>query len=373
LGALRGLAPVEGVAEKPEALERRGETSPFYKNKYNLIIFCFPNNILPMNKIEFLGFEWKNENLIPGINNFNLLTNDQIGKVGFSFYSLDYVRIYSEWKKEDYYKLISLIHEKAVYGKPYLIHGKNDIEAIKKHEQTFNNFTLIEYTNLLDDFPKNIIEIQRRSILMLYKQYPRYGDFIGDTLPYDFFSESYKDWIFVIETMKRKNWIDVGIKKFGDGRFALGQPFIITEDGWLEIEKEIERNFSKQVFVAMWFDKSMDNASKKIEEAIRDCGLEVMRIDRKEHNNEISGEILLEIRNSRIVIADVTGQRNGVYFEAGFALGHKKSVIWACKDSDKGNIHFDTRQYSHVMWENEDDLYTKLKNRIMATLAIEGI
>jgi nucleoside 2-deoxyribosyltransferase len=207
---------------------------------------------------------------------------------------------------------------------------------------------------------------------MLYKQYPRYGDNIGDTLPYDFFSECYSDWLFVLEAMQKKNWLDVEIRKMGDGKFAISDPFLITQDGWFEIEKELEMSYSKQVFVAMWFDKSMDKAAKKIEEAIKDCGLKVMRIDRKEHNNEISGEILFEIINSRIVIADVTGQRNGVYFEAGFAHEQQKSVIWSCQSDDLKNVHFDTRQYNHIKWDNEDDLYTKLKDRILATLAIES-
>jgi nucleoside 2-deoxyribosyltransferase len=176
----------------------------------------------------------------------------------------------------------------------------------------------------------------------------------------------------VLEKKKKKNWIDVQIQRRGGGTFAIGGLFLITQDGWFEIEKELEMSYSKQVFFAMWFDKSMDKAAKMIEEAIKDCGLKVMRIDRKEHNNEIAGEILLEIMNSRIVIADVTGQRNGVYFEAGFALGHQKSVIWSCQSDDLKNVHFDTRQYNHVLWNNEDELYTKLKDRILATLAIEG-
>jgi nucleoside 2-deoxyribosyltransferase len=172
--------------------------------------------------------------------------------------------------------------------------------------------------------------------------------------------------------MGKKNWIDVKLSEFGNGTFDINSPLLITEEGWIEIEKNIESNYSQQVFVAMWFGKEMDNAAKMIEEAVNACGLRIMRIDRKEHNNEISGEILLEIINSRLVIADVTGQRNGVYFEAGFALGHQKSVIWSCKSDDIKNVHFDTRQYNHIFWENEDELYFKLKDRILATLAIEN-
>ena len=324
-----------------------------------------------MNTIEFFGFEWKNENLKPGINNFNILTNDQIGKVIFTFNSLDYVSIYNEWEEKDYYKLLALIHEKTIYGKPYLIHGKDDNEILKKFEQALQGYTLVEKNNILNDFPKDIIELQKRSLLMLHIQYPRYGDDIDKPMTYDFFAEDYTDWLFILEAMQRKGWIDIKIKKSVDGYFAFAKPFLIAEEGWNIIENEIENIYSRQVFVAMWFDKSMDNASKMIVRAIRDCGLEVMQINRKEHNNEISGEILHEIMKSRIVIADVTGQRNGVYFEAGFALGHKKSVIWTCKESDMKNVHFDTRQYNHVIWENENNLYEKLKNRIMGTLAIE--
>jgi nucleoside 2-deoxyribosyltransferase len=171
--------------------------------------------------------------------------------------------------------------------------------------------------------------------------------------------------------MQQKNWINIKMQRTGDGRFAIAPPFFVTEEGWFEIEKDLERNFSKQVFVAMWFDDKMEKVAQKIEEAIRSCELIPMIIKKKEHNNEISGEILFEIMKSRIIIADVTGQRNGVYFEAGFALGHQKSVIWSCQKEDLKNVHFDTRQYNHIVWTNEDDLCTKLKDRLIATLAIE--
>ena len=46
-----------------------------------------------------------------------------------------------------------------------------------------------------------------------------------------------------------------------------------------------------------------------------------VRIDRLEHNRKIDDEIIAEIRRSRYLVADFTGNRAGVYFEAGFALG----------------------------------------------------
>ena len=60
------------------------------------------------------------------------------------------------------------------------------------------------------------------------------------------------------------------------------------------------------------------------------------------------------IGKSQCVIADFTGNRGGVYFEAGFALGLDIPVIWLVDDhwwneTDEhgkriNDIHFDTRQ-----------------------------
>jgi len=68
------------------------------------------------------------------------------------------------------------------------------------------------------------------------------------------------------------------------------------------------------------------------------------------------------------VVADFTGSRPGVYFEAGFAMGLGIPVIWTCQHDDVGKLHFDTRQYAHVCWDAAADMRTKLRNRIAATI-----
>ena len=93
-----------------------------------------------------------------------------------------------------------------------------------------------------------------------------------------------------------------------------------------------------------------------------------MRIDLKQHINKIDDEIIAEIRNSKFLIADFTGNRGGVYYEAGFAYGLGIPVIWTCKKEDISELHFDTRQYNHITWTNSEDLYIQLVNRIKATI-----
>lgn len=128
-----------------------------------------------------------------------------------------------------------------------------------------------------------------------------------------------------------------------------------------------------QGFVAMWFDSSVrDIYDDGIAPAIRDAGYIPMRIDRKEHNNKIDDEIIAEIRRSRFLIADFTygdgGPRGGVYYEAGFAHGLSIPVIFTVRADLIDRIHFDTRQYGHILWSQPDDLRAQLKNRISATI-----
>jgi len=126
------------------------------------------------------------------------------------------------------------------------------------------------------------------------------------------------------------------------------------------------------VFVAMWFDKSMDLAYEEgFEKAIAsDCDLDPVRIDREYPRDKICDRILAEIRMAQIVIVDFTGFRPGVFFEAGFAKGIGREVIWTCRADqfERLSESFDTRQYQHIKWNDPTDLREQLRDRIKATI-----
>lgn len=138
-------------------------------------------------------------------------------------------------------------------------------------------------------------------------------------------------------------------------------------------ELEVVNQQSKQAFVAMWFDASMQPAyDQGVEPAIIEAGFRPLRIDRKETISKIDDEIISEIRKSRFIVADFTCEkdkpRGGVYFEAGFAMGLNIPVIWMCRHDSITEVHFDTRQYSHITWTEPGDLRKKLFNRIGAVI-----
>jgi nucleoside 2-deoxyribosyltransferase len=76
--------------------------------------------------------------------------------------------------------------------------------------------------------------------------------------------------------------------------------------------------------------------------------------------DDIDARIVAKLKQCRFVVADVTGARTGVYFEAGFALGFGRPVIWTCRRDDAKDMHFDTRQYNHILWRTPEELSEEL-------------
>ena len=142
----------------------------------------------------------------------------------------------------------------------------------------------------------------------------------------------------------------------------------ITASGWDYLEKNSKKSvISDQSFVAMSFSASLNQIWKNaIKRGIEEAGYKAYRTDAEPHSDRIDTKIIAEIKNSKFLVADVTEQKQGVYFEAGYALGLGLPVIWSCRKDDFKNVHFDTRQYNHIVWESEKDFKEQLYNFICA-------
>ena len=173
-----------------------------------------------------------------------------------------------------------------------------------------------------------------------------------------------EDIAFFLDYLDRMGWIE---------RFH-GTLCKITVPGYQHLAEQATKKDLSQCFVAMWFDPSMNQAYEDgIEKAVKECGYKPLRIDQKQHLNKIDDEIIAEIRRSRFVVADFThdaeqGVRGGVYFEAGFAYGLGLPILYTCQEDLKEKLHFDTRQYPHILWKTPEELYAKLRDKIGAII-----
>ena len=119
----------------------------------------------------------------------------------------------------------------------------------------------------------------------------------------------------------------------------------------------------------MWFKDDLRDAwTNGFDPGIRAAGFHPVRIDDKDYVGGITDEIMAEIKRSRFVVADYTGQRSNVYFEAGFALGLGLTVIQTCRADEATDLHFDIRHLNTLVWKSHAELARGLEKRIRAVI-----
>ena len=113
--------------------------------------------------------------------------------------------------------------------------------------------------------------------------------------------------------------------------------------------------------------------------AVKETGFDLRKLDDKERAGLIDDRLRIEIRRSRFLIAELTGDNRGAYWEAGFAEGLGRPVIYTCEAShDPAAMiatHFDTNHHLTITWEADklDDAAERLKGVIRETLPSEAI
>jgi hypothetical protein len=146
--------------------------------------------------------------------------------------------------------------------------------------------------------------------------------------------------------------------------------WVVTSKGLMRSEELAGSHVQSAIgFVAMSFATEMRPAyDNDLYPGIDDAGYLPDRVDRAEHVDKIDDAIIASIRRARFVVADFTGHRNGVYFEAGFAQGLGRPVFWTCRKDQMHGLHFDIRQYNCIDWTGLPELRERLARRISAVL-----
>jgi len=165
----------------------------------------------------------------------------------------------------------------------------------------------------------------------------------------------------------------------GDLAEAQGMPgrayVTLSFEGWGYWEK-LRRGGAtyKKGFIAMKFgDHLLD---KLLSEILKPCakqaGFELYRLDDTPRAGLIDDRLRVEIQSSDFLVADLTHDNPGAYWEAGYAEGLGKPVIYICEkekfESDK--THFDTNHHLTIIWDKNalQKAGEDLKATIRATL-----
>lgn len=294
------------------------------------------------------------------INDFNYYCEDPaIGN-----YAIQY-EVQSEIKESDHGKLASILAQRKLRT------GSDSVMIVKESPKDNKYGEEVTLDELLSLYPRSVVEILDEVLtnLSFLIDHPSQNIAITDDKIWILYSYDNESRDYILRQLSELGFIETtGPQSMSDSPYP---NVTIESGGWARLQ-ELQKRPSggrDQAFVAMWFSEEMNvYYEKAIKPAIEQNGTKCIRIDLHEHNNKICDEIIKEINKSKYVVADFTGNRGGVYYEAGFAHGLGIPVIWTIQKKDLKDVHFDTRQYNHIAYEGVEELRDKLTNRIQATI-----
>jgi nucleoside 2-deoxyribosyltransferase len=276
------------------------------------------------------------------------------------------------------YRVSAVLREASLRDAPALV--TDDASRL-----TVGGYTPLSVQEILTSrFPRTISEILDRIILNLSRmsKYPGFELNIEyETQRAVFFARNSEEAAFYAKALMGVGWLDWGLRDEPDREAFIGS---VSPKGLLRVAELQAGRVGEpltQAFVAMWFGSdrvrigdclSAEFCTKAFlsgfKPAINNAGYSERRIDFKEFNDDVMDEIIAEIRRSKFVVADFTGHRAGVYYEAGFARGLGIPVIFTCHKDQVESAHFDTSHMNHLTWGSFDELAKKLEKRIVATI-----
>lgn len=157
--------------------------------------------------------------------------------------------------------------------------------------------------------------------------------------------------------------------KFNDCIMAL------TFNGWERYEKlRTGTVFYRKAFMAMQYgDPSLDAIFENtFKTSTQRAGFNLIRQDQTHHAGLIDNRMRVEIQSADFLIADLTHRNPGAYWEAGYAEGLGKPVIFTCEKAEfeRNRTHFDTNHHLTIVWDSNvpDVAGEELTATIRATL-----
>jgi hypothetical protein len=245
-----------------------------------------------------------------------------------------------------------------------LLHLIRDRAKLPRLDELIDDFVL--WLGLNTPHPGFVREIE----------YPEFKALLGAVGPGSFGQ--------ILQSLKNSNWIQGDLYSHaGSSLLVLGN-CQLTNEG-LRRFRELSKASadSRHAFMAMKYDDSeLDMIFQQhFAPAVKRTGLELRRLDQGQPAGLIDDQLRVQIRTCRLLICDLTHGNRGAYWEAGFAEGLGRPVIYTCREDvfkDPANVnhpHFDTNHFVTVLWNEGAPQVAadKLVNTIRATLPGEVI
>lgn len=179
----------------------------------------------------------------------------------------------------------------------------------------------------------------------------------------------------VKELIRRGTILVLGAGEYQNPRgrgLVQGNLYSLSLSGWEQYEAERRGKISGRYgFLAMKFnDEKLDLFAEKwikppVKEALDFTVVDLRNVAKAGIIDNIMRE---QIRDAAFVIVDLTHDNPGAYWEAGYAEGLGKPVIYLCERAkfDSTRTHFDTNHCTTVLWSVGEEI--QFSRELIATL-----
>lgn len=280
----------------------------------------------------------------------------------------------------------------------------NVLKKDNKKIATLSHWIRLKHESIMKEIPtegsyKNPIKLNQELVESIIKNPPpnpaeqadNFVRWVGDNIEYGMHyievrkpvieaiigAKNESDFYFIFSHLKNKGIILT--ESHVGGGATIAADVTLSFSGW-EYYEELKRGDvdSRKAFMAMKYgDEQLDKIFKEVfKPAVKKTGFELFILPERLKAGLIDDRLRVEIQTSRFLIADLTHENAGAYWEAGYAEGLGKPVIYTCEKVkfEEQKTHFDTNHHLTVRWDanNPSEAAEELKATIRATLPGEA-
>ncbi|WP_334074560.1 MULTISPECIES: hypothetical protein [Paenibacillus] len=255
--------------------------------------------------------------------------------------SYEAIQSFPHQKKRELFHLVSAYIREQTDGNKKVTLSVNDLDSIAKSPE----------------IPVTIEDKGNRLLRYLY----RHSKGPGETVVIQPLSSNYnltyspnlQELVYIIDKLRSEHLL-----------IREGITFQLTEKGWNEAAASAGGKNLKPCSVLI-----PDEGDLRTEwlaglfPIIEQYGYLPRLLTHKETENR-EARFMEMISDSKLVIADLTGQSPEVYFAGGYALGLDIPVIWTVNSRDADTLHVKVNEIRPIAWDNVEELSVILQHKL---------
>ncbi len=132
------------------------------------------------------------------------------------------------------------------------------------------------------------------------------------------------------------------------------------------------KKYSPKAFIVMQYTEEYNELfDEVIKPVCEEHGLDAIRADDLYTQNQVIQDIIFSIRESAVIIADITPDNPNVYYEVGFSHGINKPTILLC-DTSRERLPFDLSGFRTIFYKNKISGKSKIEETLRKHLKAMG-